>query len=91
MRYNEFLFSLNKCIFVENEEQMAIAGGGKQGENWWTINDSGNYWSDYYGYDADGDGLGEMAYRSDRLFENLMEKATATAPFSQLAPGHERH
>lgn len=70
VRHNEFFNN----SFVENEEQMAIAGGGKQGENWWTINDSGNYWSDYAGYDADGDGLGEMAYRSDRLFENLMEK-----------------
>jgi len=70
VRHNEF----SNNSFVENEEQMAIAGGGKQGENWWTVNDSGNYWSDYAGYDDDGDGLGEMAYRSDRLFENMMEK-----------------
>lgn len=70
VRHNEFISN----SFVENEEQMAIAGGGKQGDNWWTVNDSGNYWSDYAGYDDDGDGLGEMAYRSDRLFENMMEK-----------------
>lgn len=70
VRHNEFASN----SFIENEEQMAISGGGKQGENWWTVNDSGNYWSDYAGYDDDGDGLGEMAYRSDRLFENMMEK-----------------
>lgn len=70
VRHNEFFNN----SFVENEEQMAIAGGGKQTDNWWTVNDTGNYWSDYAGYDDDGDGLGEMAYRSDRLFENMMEK-----------------
>lgn len=70
VRHNEFFNN----SFVENEEQMAISGGGAQGNNWWTVNDSGNYWSDYAGYDDDGDGLGEMAYRSDRLFENMMEK-----------------
>ena len=70
VRHNEFFDN----SFVENEEQMAISGGGAQGDNWWTVNDSGNYWSDYAGYDDDGDGLGEMAYRSDRLFENMMEK-----------------
>ena len=70
VRHNEF----SNNSFIENEEQMAIAGGGSQGDNWWTVDDSGNYWSDYAGYDIDGDGLGEMAYRSDRLFENMTEK-----------------
>lgn len=58
--------------FVENEEQVAVAGGGIIKDNLWTIGEQGNYWSDYAGYDAATDGLGDIPYKSERLFENLM-------------------
>lgn len=77
VRHNEFAGN----SFVENEEQVAIAGGGTPGENAWTVDGRGNYWSDYAGYDADEDGLGDMVYRSERLFENLMRQAPALRLF----------
>ena len=54
--------------FLENAEQAEIAGGGGDAEgNVWRS----NYWSDYVGYDAGSDGVGDVPYRSERLFEDL--------------------
>lgn len=69
VRHNEFLGN----SFVDNDEQVAIAGGGSSAaNNSWTVADQGNYWSDYAGFDANGDGFGDIAYKSERLFENLV-------------------
>ncbi len=54
--------------FWENDQQVAVQGGGQLGSNDWT----GNYWSDYAGYDAAGDGTGDTPYRAERVFEGLM-------------------
>jgi nitrous oxidase accessory protein len=56
--------------FWENVEQVALQGGGKAGENRW----QGNYWSDYTGFDVDGDGRGEAPYQADRYFESLTDR-----------------
>ena len=56
--------------FWENVEQVALQGGGKAGENRWQA----NYWSDYTGFDVDGDGQGESPYQADRYFESLMDR-----------------
>ena len=56
--------------FWENVEQVAVQGGGTPGQNLW----QGNYWSDYTGFDADGDGRGDVPYRSERFFENLTDR-----------------
>ncbi len=71
VRHNEF----SGNSFIDNEEQVSIAGGGGLfQDNSWTVAGQGNYWSDYAGFDADADGHGDIEYRSDRLFENLMEQ-----------------
>ena len=59
---------------MENLQQVAVIGSGTFAGNEFTVNGRGNFWSDYRGYDADGDGVGDLAYRESSLFENLMER-----------------
>ncbi len=56
--------------FWENVEQVAIAGGGRLGKSDWR----GNFWSDYNGFDADGDGIGNVPYRAERYFEGMLDR-----------------
>jgi nitrous oxidase accessory protein len=58
--------------FIENEQQVVVAGGGQLVENRWNFGERGNYWSDYAGYDGDGDGVGEIDYRAERLLDSLL-------------------
>ncbi|MBM3999354.1 MAG: nitrous oxide reductase family maturation protein NosD [Planctomycetes bacterium] len=66
--------------FVENGEQVAIVGAsGRMTTNAW----QGNYWSDYRGYDVDGDGQGDQAYEPSRLFERLADRNAALRLFRE--------
>ncbi|HJW83540.1 MAG TPA: nitrous oxide reductase family maturation protein NosD, partial [Anaerolineae bacterium] len=56
--------------FWENVEQVSVQGGGVVTGNTW----QGNYWSDYSGFDVDGDGLGDAPYRAERFFESLTDR-----------------
>ncbi|MCB0016843.1 MAG: nitrous oxide reductase family maturation protein NosD [Anaerolineales bacterium] len=70
VRNNEFAGN----SFIENQQQVAIGGGGQLLGNRWSIDGLGNYWSDYAGYDADQDGQGDISYESRRLFEDLVQR-----------------
>lgn len=64
--------------FVENEEQVAVHGRGDLTGNvfvdTFAEGERGNYWSDYPGFDLDGDGVGDLAYEPRSLFEDLLAR-----------------
>ncbi len=71
--------SVHSNVFIgnsllDNIQQIGVFGGGELAGNSYTQYDRGNYWSDYRGYDANGDGIGDVPHRSQSLFQNLMDR-----------------
>jgi len=60
--------------FIDNMEQVAVLGRGELRGNDFALDDRGNHWSDYTGYDRDRDGLGDYDHESSRYFESLMDR-----------------
>jgi nitrous oxidase accessory protein len=60
--------------FVENWQQVAVLAGGSFDGNDWTPGGKGNYWSDYAGYDADRDGVGDLPHAHVSLFYDLLRR-----------------
>lgn len=63
--------------FVENVQPVRVSGGGTALANRW----AGNYWSDYVGFDPDGDGIGNTPFLYDRLSDDLLAKYPALQLF----------
>lgn len=63
---------------VENGSQVIVGGQGSLATNRW----EGNFWSDYRGYDANGDGIGDQPYRVMRTFERLADHYPALHLFA---------
>ena len=59
-------------VFIDNGEQIGIVGSGQLKDNNWSHLGRGNYWSDYAGYDADGDQVGDVPYQPQSLYEDLL-------------------
>jgi nitrous oxidase accessory protein len=64
--------TFTRNIFAFNDIGIAFLPAVQR--NRFQVEGRGNFWSDYRGYDLDGDGLGDLAYRSESLFENLMDR-----------------
>lgn len=60
--------------FIDNEQQGAVHGRGALHGNTYARDGVGNYWSDYPGFDRDGDGVGDLPYRPAALFDSIMAK-----------------
>jgi nitrous oxidase accessory protein len=66
--------TLTQNDFLDNIEQVSILGRGELTGNEFQIAGRGNFWSDYSGYDINGDGVGESEYESHHLFESLIDR-----------------
>lgn len=60
--------------FIENTEQIEVRGGGTLSGNKWFEDKKGNYWSDYVGYDENKDGIGDIPYLAESLFESFIDR-----------------
>lgn len=54
--------------FIDNGASVVVEGGGDASAIAW----SGNYWSDYTGYDLDGDGVGDIGFELRSLEGDLV-------------------
>ena len=61
------LFEMNDV--VENLSPIEVIGS--RTSNQWNGPGAGNYWSDYEGFDLNGDGIGDVPYRIQNIFEHL--------------------
>jgi nitrous oxidase accessory protein len=72
-------------VFQDNGEQVAVSGSGNLVRNYWAEGSIGNYWSDYAGFDADGDQVGDLPYASSSFYESLLGRYPELRLF-QLSP-----
>jgi nitrous oxidase accessory protein len=66
------VFSSN--AFIDNAEQVGVPSSGTFAGNEWSLAGTGNYWSDFAGYDGDGDGVGDVSHTVDDLYNTLADK-----------------
>jgi hypothetical protein len=84
-------FSGNR--FVENLSPLQVVG--RHANALWEINGQGNFWSDYDGYDLDGDNVGDRPHRIQNVFEYLEGnyprlRIYLTSPAAQALAAAER-
>lgn len=75
-------------ILLDNGEQVNVYGGGDLTRNEWAFDGRGNYWSDYAGFDANGDAIGDLPYISKSLFDSLIGVQPELRLF-QLSPASD--
>ncbi|MDP4198642.1 MAG: nitrous oxide reductase family maturation protein NosD [Bacteroidota bacterium] len=53
----------------------------------WSDAQSGNFWSEYHGFDRNGDGIGDLAYHEENLTESVLNTSNPARAFI-YTPAH---
>jgi nitrous oxidase accessory protein len=93
--FNEVGFSLMSTAaitatgntVVENLRPVEVRGVLRPETSRWAAGGRGNYWGDYRGFDAAGDGVGDVPYRRADLLERLGDRVPALRAFL-FTPAH---
>jgi nitrous oxidase accessory protein len=72
---------------VENSLTVARTEGSALTANRWSSAGRGNYWDDYRGYDANGDGVGDLPYRYEAVMNELVRREPLARAFL-YTPAH---
>jgi nitrous oxidase accessory protein len=80
-----------RLTFVENRLESNLTAVRSEGaalvSNVWSRNGRGNYWDDYRGYDRDGDGIGDLPYRSEAVMNEMLRRDPLVRAFV-YTPAH---
>lgn len=71
--------------FAGNLQQAQTSGAGLLGHNQWQLDGRGNFWDDYQGYDTGGDGVGDLPYRYQNLYDDMVRDNEALKAY-QFTP-----
>ncbi|HVR30024.1 MAG TPA: nitrous oxide reductase family maturation protein NosD [Thermoanaerobaculia bacterium] len=72
---------------ADNLVDLRAEGARVSDGNQWSRNGRGNFWSEYRGYDAEGDGIGDLPYRYEQVMNELLRRNPAAQAFL-LTPAH---
>lgn len=84
MGVKEYYPGVNNTIyhnnFVNNTSELLLLDDLMQTANSWSMGKEGNYWSNYTGIDADGDGVGDTSYI---INGNAVDKYPLMQPYQE--------
>lgn len=74
--------TFSENTFIGNLHLVESRGDIVSSKNRWSADGRGNYWDGYRGYDANGDGVGDIEYRYEGAYDDLVEENDALRAYS---------